>query len=107
LSAAAPSRPHQRRGAAQLAEKLEDSLVLVHGGMAQDVGPILEMVTEKYLLRGEAEWQGRQQAIAIFDEILACLKPAILPLWGRPPSAISSDPSRPSSLGPAISTRKP
>ena len=55
-------------------EKLENSLVLVHGGMAQDVGPILEMVTEKYLLRGEAEWQGRQQAIAIFDEILACLK---------------------------------
>jgi hypothetical protein len=55
-------------------EKLEDSLVLVHGGMAQDVGPILEMVTEKYLLRVEAEWQGRQQAIGIFDEILACLK---------------------------------
>jgi len=55
-------------------KKLEDSLVLVHGGMAQDVGPILEMVTEKYLLRGEAEWQGRQQAIAIFDEILACLE---------------------------------
>ncbi len=31
--------------------------MLVHGGMAQDVGPILEMVTEKYLLRSEAEWQ--------------------------------------------------
>ena len=30
--------------------------MLVHGGMAQDVGPILEMVTEKYLLRSEAEW---------------------------------------------------
>ena len=26
------------------------SLVLVHGGMEQNVGPILEMVTEKYLL---------------------------------------------------------
>ena len=34
-------------------EKLKNSLVLVHGGMAQNVGPILEMVTEKYLLRGE------------------------------------------------------
>ena len=33
--------------------------MLVHGGMAQDVGPILEMVTEKYLLRSEAEWGGR------------------------------------------------
>jgi hypothetical protein len=25
--------------------------------MAQDVGPILEMVTEKYLPRSEAEWK--------------------------------------------------
>ena len=40
-------------------EKLQQSLVLVHGGMAQDVGPILEMVTEKYLLRSETEWLGR------------------------------------------------
>jgi len=50
-------------------EKLQQSLVLVHGGMAQDVGPILEMVTEKYLLRAEAEWQGRREAIALLDEI--------------------------------------
>ncbi len=39
---------------------LQDSLVLVHGGMAQNVGPILEMVTEKYLLRCEAEWKARR-----------------------------------------------
>ena len=32
-------------------QALTDSLILVHGGMAQNVGPILEMVTEKYLLR--------------------------------------------------------
>jgi galactokinase/mevalonate kinase-like predicted kinase len=55
-------------------QKLQDSLVLVHGGMAQDVGPILEMVTEKYLLRSEAEWQGRQEAIRILDEIVGHLK---------------------------------
>ncbi|MFN2137088.1 MAG: UTP--glucose-1-phosphate uridylyltransferase [Candidatus Promineifilaceae bacterium] len=54
-------------------QKLEDSLVLVHGGMAQDVGPILEMVTEKYLLRSEAEWAGRQEAITILDDVLALL----------------------------------
>jgi hypothetical protein len=53
---------------------LERSLVLVHGGMAQDVGPVLEMVTEKYLLRAEAEWHARQMAIAIFDEIVAALQ---------------------------------
>jgi hypothetical protein len=51
--------------------RLQDSLVLVHGGMAQDVGPILELVTEKYLLRSEAEWQARQEAIHILDHIVA------------------------------------
>jgi hypothetical protein len=55
-------------------EALQDSLVLVHGGMAQDVGPILEMVTEKYLLRGEVEWRGRKQAIAILDEVVGHLE---------------------------------
>ncbi len=55
-------------------EKLQQSLVLVHGGMAQDVGPILEMVTEKYLLRSEAEWLGRQQALGILDEITGHLQ---------------------------------
>ncbi len=55
-------------------EKLQQSLVLVHGGMAQDVGPILEMVTEKYLLRSETEWLGRRQAIGILDEITGHLE---------------------------------
>ena len=55
-------------------EKLQQSLVLVHGGMAQDVGPILEMVTEKYLLRSETEWQGRRQAIGILDEVVGHLR---------------------------------
>jgi hypothetical protein len=55
-------------------EALQESLVLVHGGMAQDVGPILEMVTEKYLLRGEVEWRGRREAIAILDEVVGHLE---------------------------------
>ena len=42
--------------------KLQDSLVLVHGGMAQNVGPILEMVTEKYLLREQPEWTARHES---------------------------------------------
>ncbi|MDZ7636869.1 MAG: UTP--glucose-1-phosphate uridylyltransferase [Bryobacterales bacterium] len=54
--------------------KLQDSLVLVHGGMAQDVGPILEMVTERYLLRSEREWQSRQQAQRVLDEILGAFR---------------------------------
>lgn len=55
-------------------QRLEESLVLVHGGMAQDVGPILEMVTERYLLRSDAEWRARLQAMRIFDELVASLK---------------------------------
>jgi hypothetical protein len=54
-------------------QRIRDSFVLVHGGMAQNVGPILEMVTEKYLLRSEAEWRGRQQAIAIMKTIECAL----------------------------------
>ncbi|MGO8698842.1 MAG: UTP--glucose-1-phosphate uridylyltransferase [Limisphaerales bacterium] len=54
-------------------ERLQESLVLVHGGMAQNVGPILEMVTEKYLLRSASEWAGRQQAIGLLDGIVNAL----------------------------------
>ncbi len=54
--------------------KLQESLVLVHGGMAQNVGPILEMVTEKYLLRSEPEWQARGEALGILEEILGALR---------------------------------
>ena len=50
-------------------QQIQDCFVLVHGGMAQDVGPILQMVTEKYLVRGEAEWKGRRQAVEILQQI--------------------------------------
>jgi hypothetical protein len=57
-----------------LLKALEESLVLVHGGMAQNVGPVLEMVSEKYLLREEEEWNARHRAMEILDEILISLK---------------------------------
>jgi hypothetical protein len=60
--------------APDIADKLQRSLVVVHGGMAQNVGPILEMVTEKYLLRSEAEWEARQQAVALLDEVISGLR---------------------------------
>jgi galactokinase/mevalonate kinase-like predicted kinase len=62
------------RVSAETRRRLQDSLVLVHGGMAQNVGPILEMVTEKYLLRSEKEWAGRREAMGILDEVLAALE---------------------------------
>jgi len=57
-----------------LLHALEKSLVLVHGGMAQNVGPILEMVTEKYLLREEEEWIARHRAMDILDELLVAFR---------------------------------
>lgn len=60
-------------------QRLQDSLVLVHGGMAQNVGPILEMVTEKYLLRCESEWSARQDAIGLLEQITASLKAGDIP----------------------------
>jgi hypothetical protein len=58
----------------EIRERLTSSLVVIHGGMAQNVGPILEMVTEKYLLRAEAEWRARLAMHGIFDAILEALK---------------------------------
>ncbi len=58
----------------QTRRRLQESLVLVHGGMAQNVGPILEMVTEKYLLRCGPEWQARQSMLAILEDILSALR---------------------------------
>lgn len=57
-----------------LIKSLQDSLILVHGGLAQNVGPILEMVTEKYLLRESLEWKARHQSLKILDEILTSFK---------------------------------
>ncbi|MEO7101186.1 MAG: UTP--glucose-1-phosphate uridylyltransferase [Luteolibacter sp.] len=62
--------------------KLQDSLVLVHGGMAQNVGPILEMVTEKYLLRSGPEWIARQQTHGILTRILEALHTGDIPAIG-------------------------
>jgi hypothetical protein len=56
---------------AGLREELHASLLLAHGGMAQDVGPILERVTEGYLLRDEPAWSARRDARRIYDQMLS------------------------------------
>jgi hypothetical protein len=68
---------------AETRRKLQDSLVLVHGGMAQNVGPILEMVTEKYLLRSAAEWKARKSMLGILKEILGALHTGDINAIGR------------------------
>ena len=64
-------------------QRLADSLIVVHGGMAQNVGPILEMVTEKYLLREPKEWQARKDALKVLEEIKAALAAGDLRAIGR------------------------
>ncbi len=76
-SAARPARSDP------LSDALAQSLVLVHGGMAQNVGPILNMVTAKYLLRGHDEWRARLEALDIFDRILEAVGCADIRALGR------------------------
>ena len=68
-------------------------------------GPILEMVTEKYLLRSEAEWTARQRGVRTFS-MRSCTTcaPAMSAPSAAPRSATSTGPSRPSSPGPPICT---
>ena len=64
-------------------EALENSLVLIHGGMAANVGPILEMVTERYLLRCEREWAARAESLDYTRRILEALRSGDMKELGR------------------------
>ncbi len=55
-------------------QALQNSLVVVHGGMAANVGPILEMVTEKHLLGDRKAWNARQDLLGSFDSVLDALR---------------------------------
>ena len=84
--------------------QLQQSLVLVHGGMAQDVGPILEMVTEKYLLRSEGEWRSRGEAALILDDLMARLKSGDIRALGALTERNFNGPIQTIIPGPEIST---
>lgn len=64
-------------------EALERSLILIHGGMAANVGPILEMVTERYLLRSRREWGARRESLACTKEILEALRAGDMRALGK------------------------
>jgi len=70
----APSTQASTPRAGTFRDSLARSLVLIHGGMAQNVGPILNMVTSKYLLRGSMEWEARQEALQIFERIVSAVE---------------------------------
>ncbi len=62
---------------------LRESVVLFHGGLARDVGPVLELVTEKYLLRLQREWEARKREAGYFDRIAAALREGDMAGLGR------------------------
>lgn len=64
-------------------QRLQDSLVVVHGGMAANVGPILETVTERFMLGTSHEWQARQHLRRLFDGILQSLRRGDIRELGR------------------------
>ena len=67
----------------EVEQRILDSMVLVHGGISRDVGPVLEMVTGKYLLKYEKEWKARLKGIRLFDEIVDALKAGDMRELGR------------------------
>jgi UDP-N-acetylglucosamine pyrophosphorylase len=67
----------------EVEKKIVSSMVLVHGGISQDVGPILEMVTDKYLLRHDKEFQARMLGLELYDKIVRSLKTGDMKELGR------------------------
>lgn len=56
-----------------ITESILSSLVLVNGGTGQDVGPVLRMITEKYILKDKIAWNSRIKTENRFDKILSSL----------------------------------
>ncbi len=67
----------------EVERKIMESMVLVHGGISMDVGPVLEMVTEKYLLKYEKEWNAREKGMQLFEKILDSLSAGDMKELGR------------------------
>jgi hypothetical protein len=54
-------------------QALQHSLVVVHGGMSANVGPILELVTESFELGLSSDWQARQELSSLFTRLVSAL----------------------------------
>ena len=59
---------------ADIDDRLAGAIVMVHGGLSLNVGPILEMVTTRYLLRSAAEWEARREGGRLFGRIVEAVK---------------------------------
>ena len=81
LAASYPARqrPHLRRGAEE-ARGFVGPRPRRHGA---NVGPILEMVTEKYLLGTASEWDARQERLRAFDSVVEALAAGDMRELGR------------------------
>ncbi|MDP4182983.1 MAG: UTP--glucose-1-phosphate uridylyltransferase, partial [Bacillota bacterium] len=64
-------------------EKIFSSLTLVNGGTGQDVGPVLRMITEQYILKDKIAWNARLRTEDRFPQILNALKSGNIKLLGQ------------------------
>ncbi|NLF39993.1 UTP--glucose-1-phosphate uridylyltransferase, partial [bacterium] len=64
-------------------DRFERALVMVHGGLSMNVGPILEMVTTRYLLRYRDEWKARLLGYDYFSQIVEACKTGDMKKLGR------------------------
>ncbi|MBI1976907.1 MAG: UTP--glucose-1-phosphate uridylyltransferase [Candidatus Omnitrophica bacterium] len=58
----------------EIVKVIESSLVVVHGGAAQNVGDVLRDVTLAYLLRSAKEWDARLSTEQLYDKIAAAIR---------------------------------
>jgi len=68
---------------ADIEDRLARSIIMVHGGLSMNVGPILEMVTTRYLLRYKEEWEARLQGYEYFDDIVEAVKTGNMKQLGK------------------------
>ncbi|MEK7476315.1 MAG: UTP--glucose-1-phosphate uridylyltransferase [Candidatus Coatesbacteria bacterium] len=59
---------------ADIEKRLSASIVIVHGGLSLNVGPILEMVTTRYLLRSKAPWEARREGGRLFGRVVEAIE---------------------------------
>ncbi|TVR45215.1 MAG: UTP--glucose-1-phosphate uridylyltransferase, partial [Planctomycetota bacterium] len=73
---------------------LEQGLVVFHGGMSGNVGPVLELVTSRFLVHWQAAAAAREELLSAFPRILSALQAGNLQALGALTHALFTGPLR-------------